>query len=95
MPGANELERMFQEGASPASKIWSCKIGEIDLDKLPLGSDGPMRKAVAAAYKEITGEDPVFIFSGWGAELNEGERAVVENRMPDPKRVIEDVRNGR
>lgn len=61
-------------------KIWSCKIGEaIPLTK---GADLPMREAVARAYEEITGMEPVFIFSGWGAELTESERAVVEDRPP-------------
>jgi len=64
-------------------KIWECKIGEIDSQFLPRGSDLPMREAVARAYREITGRDPDFIFSGWGAELTEGECAVVENRLPN------------
>lgn len=63
------------------SKIWSCKIGEVD--SLPIsGADHPMRQAVEKAYKEITGEDCKFCFSGWGAELDEIERAVVEDREP-------------
>lgn len=66
-------------------KIWDCKIGECDDSLLPPGADGPMREAVARAYREITGLEPGFIFSGWGGELTEGERAVVENRLPrDP-----------
>ncbi len=70
--------------ASPApcaGKIWTCKIGETG--RLPMGADGPMRTAVRAAYLAITGEEPAFLFSGWGAELTEPERAVVENRMPN------------
>lgn len=63
-------------------KIWKCKIGEVA--DVPTGSDLPMREAVARAYKEITGQEPVFIFSGWGGELTEPERAVVENRLPQP-----------
>jgi hypothetical protein len=63
-------------------KVWSCKIGEV-LD-LPPGSDAPMRQAVARAYKELTGENAYFCFSGWGAKLTEEERAVVENRKPAP-----------
>lgn len=59
--------------------IWSCKIGEVDRDKLAPGADFPMRRAIEAAYQQITGEDPKFIFSGWGAELSEGERAVVND----------------
>lgn len=60
-------------------KIWSCKIGEVDGSLLPHGSDFPMRQAICEAYKDITGEDPKFIFSGWGAELTESERIVADN----------------
>jgi hypothetical protein len=63
-------------------KIWECKIGECEDEVLPFGADYPMRKAIEKAYREITGRDPEFLFSGWGAELTEGERAVVENRLP-------------
>jgi len=64
------------------TKIWECKIGEVD--SVAGGADYPMRQAVAAAYREVTGSEPVFIFSGWGALLTEAERAVVENRLPAP-----------
>lgn len=60
-------------------KIWTCKIGEVDAEKLPCGADLPMRKAIVAAYRQITGEEPEFIFSGWGGELDEGERLVAQN----------------
>lgn len=63
-------------------KIWSCKIGEIDGNSIPSDADNPMRKAVEKAYRELTGEDAKFTFSGWGGELTELERAVVENRLP-------------
>ena len=61
-------------------KIWTCKIGEVD--GVPSGADAPMRKAVVKAYKEITGVEPEFVLSGWGGELHENERAVVEDRLP-------------
>lgn len=61
-------------------KVWSCKIGETD--SVPKGGDFPMREAVSRAYLELTGEEPAFLFSGWGAELTESERAVVEDRLP-------------
>jgi hypothetical protein len=67
---------------SPAA--WRCTIGEVDRAKLPAGADLPMRLAVARAYRELTGEPVGFIFSGWDAELTEAERAVVEDREPDP-----------
>lgn len=72
---------------SAENKIWTCKIGEVDVAKLRevhpgSGADGPMRDAVEGAYKELTGEEPTFTFSGWGGELNEAERATVEDRLP-------------
>ena len=57
-------------------KIWSCKIGETG--ELPAGADAPMREAVAEVYKKLTGKEPDFIFSGWGDELTDMEREVVE-----------------
>lgn len=60
--------------------IWFCKIGEHS--PLQRGADSPMRDAVAAEYKKLTGQEPAFIFSGWSGELTEPERAVVENRLP-------------
>lgn len=68
-------------------KIWSCKIGEVADELLPNGSDVPMREAVQDAYQTLTGKWPHFLFSGWGAELTEPERAVVENRAPVPPAV--------
>ena len=63
-------------------QIWSCKIGECAEACLLIAADEPMRSAIKVAYKETTGEEPKFIFSGWNSELTEGERAVVENRAP-------------
>jgi hypothetical protein len=61
-----------------SKNIWSCKIGGIS--NLPVAADSPMREAICTAYKNLTGEEPKFIFSGWDAELTEPERAIVENR---------------
>jgi hypothetical protein len=71
----------------PEGDIWECKIGATH-GPLPLGSDLPMRLAVERAYYELTGHECEFNFSGWGASLTEGELAVVEDRLPDPLRVI-------
>jgi hypothetical protein len=60
-------------------KIWTCKIGEVEPEKVPRAADSPMRDAVSAEYRRLTGEEPTFIFSGWGGELTEGERAVVDD----------------
>lgn len=63
----------------PTSKaLWGCKIGEVDRAKLPHGSDAPLRRAVQAAYVELTGELPKFLFSGWGEQLTEVERDVAD-----------------
>lgn len=67
------------------SKIWFCKIGEVDPAYVPDGADLPMRKAVREAFTAITGKEAEFVFSGWGATLDEAERAVVENREPSPE----------
>jgi hypothetical protein len=60
------------------SKIWSCKIGEVDQatlrSRFPNGADAPMREAVREAYFRLTGKQPDFIFSGWGAQLTPRER---------------------
>ncbi len=56
--------------------IWSCKIGEVD--DVPEAADQLMRQAVERAYRQITGKAAKFTFSGWGGELDQVEREVVE-----------------
>ena len=65
--------------AAVTKRIWSCKIGETVMTSMPKGADGPMRAAVSKAFKELTGFEPDFVFSGWNAELTTGEREVVDN----------------
>ena len=72
-------------------KVWSCKIGEVADESLPSGADAPMRDAVAKMYRRMTDREPAFIFSGWGADLDESERAVVEDRLPDPAVILRDL----
>ena len=64
-------------------KIWKCKIGGEVVGDLPAGADWPMRRAVQTAFETLTGVEASFTFSGWGASLTEGERAVHENREPN------------
>lgn len=67
--------------------VWTCKIGG-DVDpRGPRAADPPMRDAVEAAYRKLTGRDAEFTFSGWGDQLTESELAVVEDRELDPGRV--------
>ncbi len=62
-------------------RIWTCKIGT-RVRELPKGADGPMRKVVFDAFARVTGYEADYCFSGWGGELLEIERAVVEDRDP-------------
>jgi len=73
-----------------SEKIWTCKIGATVPAELPSGSDLPMRHAVEAEFKRLTGRHAAFTFSGWAGELTEVERAVVEDREPDPAKVTTD-----
>lgn len=72
-------------------RMWSCMIGEVPNEALPDGSDAPMRQAVRRAYIELTGHHDVFLFSGWGDQLDESHRAVVENREPDPYKIRDEI----
>ena len=76
------------------SGIWFCKIGQADWDKLPKGSDYPMRQAVAACFRELTGEIPDYIFSGWNGALTEPELAVVEDRAGKEERFSVEMSRG-
>lgn len=63
--------------------VWTCKIGgSFPHGALPGGSDLPMRRAIQAAYEQVTGQSDGYVFSGWGGRLDESERATVENRWP-------------
>jgi hypothetical protein len=62
-------------------KVWYCKIGYADDDELPDGADYPMRESIKRKFEMMTGRQPDFIFSGWGATLDETEQEVV-NREP-------------
>lgn len=66
------------------AKTWGCKIGEVDPKLVPSNGDLPMRKAVEKAYKEITGQEPSFIFSGWGEELTLDESNALKEFDPTP-----------
>lgn len=70
------------DGPATDPANWTCQIGEIERDGLPEGSDNAMRDAAARAYRELTGRQPDYIFSGWGNPLPERYRAVVEDREP-------------
>ena len=62
-------------------KCWTCAIGYADGAELPDGADAPMREAVKRAFRELTGREPDFAFTGWGGELSETELEVVHERV--------------
>jgi hypothetical protein len=64
-------------------QIWECKIGQTPACNVPPCADGPMREAIRRAYREITGQEPLFIFSGWNAELNEVQKKCVSDEEPE------------
>lgn len=87
----NDLERALNDAGFETTRLdkanvrqgptWECKIGLRD-DKsavLPGGCDLPMREAVEAAFQKIVGQEPDFVFSGWGAELTPTQRHVEYN----------------
>lgn len=62
-------------------QVWKCKVGIKGSVNLPFGADFPMRQAIKRAFKEITGVDAEFCFSGWNASLEETEIRVVEDTL--------------
>lgn len=72
------------------ARHWHCIIGETTGPRGGL-ADEPMRQAVAESYQRLTGFEPSFVFSGWDTELDESYRAVVEDRDPDPARIIAEL----
>lgn len=65
-------------------QAWECKIGVLGEVEVPHPGDPPLRRAVEEAFERLTGVEADYCFSGWGATLTESERAVVENRGPEP-----------
>jgi hypothetical protein len=80
---AHRLRTIDYSPAVGDEAVWSCKIGgSFPHGALPPGSDEKMRQAVQEAYERLTGQSDGYLFSGWGGELDESERAVVEDREP-------------
>jgi hypothetical protein len=71
--------------SEPEIKVWTCKIGGMDLGDLPPGSDSPLRKAVKSAYFYLTGKDADFCFSGWSGELTDLEYEVAYKKPREEK----------
>ena len=54
-------------------QYWYCLIGPADRDRLPAGSDAPLRNAVGRAFIALTGAQAEHNFSGWGHSEEEAE----------------------
>lgn len=83
--------RLYQDGLVPDPKsetVWLCKIGVSMRLDLPQGSDLPMRKAVKAAFEDLTGGMADFCFSGWGGSLSIAEQVVVGQAKMDETRYL-------
>ena len=68
--------------ADKRETMWKCEIGIVGKHPLPYGADKPMREAIARAFRELTGRDPEFLFSGWGNELTDEQRVIVAANGP-------------
>lgn len=62
-------------------RVWTCKlvVEESDDKLLPMGCDLPPRQAAIAAVERL-GFEVLSMFSGWGGNLTEVERQIVEER---------------
>jgi hypothetical protein len=68
----------------PRDTMWICKIGaRSGAMRLASGVDEVMRKAAREAFRSVTGMDAEFIFSGWGGDLTEAEKLIVDDRVPE------------
>lgn len=83
------------ESSAPDPANWTCTIGEFPRGELPDGADWPMRQAVEQAYRDLTGRESDYTFSGWGDPLPEDYRAVHEGRLPDPSVSLGELREQR
>lgn len=62
-----------------AYRVWTCKLVIDDTKPVPMGFDQPPRHAAVAAV-EAAGFHVVSMFSGWGGQLTDIEREVVEEK---------------
>jgi hypothetical protein len=68
-------------------RYWSCEIGPIKIDKLPFGSDGPLRSAVQNKFIEMFGHQAETCSSGWGLTEEMKTRLDIISLLPitDPE----------
>lgn len=59
-------------------EFWTCVIGPADRNKLPGGSDLPMRMAVQSAFQRTTGDGHEICMSGWGSDSETAAKASVK-----------------
>src|ERR1041385_1219099 len=76
--GHRRREGAEEEGMSDY-RVWTCKIVVPGDAVLPHGFDWPPRMGATQAV-EAAGIKIISCFSGWGGELDEGERDFIENK---------------
>jgi hypothetical protein len=54
-------------------QVWECKVVVPADAVIPVGLC-PLRYAVQDATKEMLGDWPLVVFSGWGGKLTDGQR---------------------
>ena len=60
-------------------QVWTCKIIVPINAKLPWGFDAPPRQAAIEAIENADIE-VISCFSGWGGEVDEAEKTIIEER---------------
>lgn len=55
----------------PKKAYWICSIGPADIDRLPNGSDSPLRIAVADAFEELVNPKKGDLFDCWSGWRND------------------------
>lgn len=69
--------------ADPERVTWTCTVTG-PLTDLPPGADFPMRRAVEAAFREVTGIHYTDMWSGWNGSARAAALAATEKLGRDP-----------
>lgn len=69
-----EIKLTDSEKGKDKQRYWYCLIGPFDTDKLPDGSDAPLRQAVQKAFAQLTGSEADLTSSGWGINEEQKDR---------------------
>jgi len=81
-------------------EYWNCIIGPTTRDKLPMGADSPMRRAVKLAYEKMLDTGDYECSSGWGMsqaryDVVTSINCMVESDVIEVKLFIKELRKRR